>query len=348
MQTSEITAQEAEDQVARACEDLSAAQSRGKILERDHHALELSRREGEVKRESLEDRTLEELGIDLQAEYPNWKKTSSEDALNRETAKAEVAELKTQIKALGNVNIDAIEEEKHLENRNEGLIEQVADIDRARVQLESLIGELEVASRTRFEETFIAVRENFAGPSGLFRQLFGGGSADLFLVPDEDGHVDMLESGIEIKAKPPGKEPRVISQLSGGEKTMAAVALLLAIFKSRPAPFCILDEVDAALDDANVGRFCGTIEQFLGRSHFIIITHNKHTMLTCDRLYGVTQPERGVSKRVTVRVDEVGEDGRISKAATARAIEESVSEAEDFASGGELPVVESPRAVTTT
>ena len=348
MQTSKTAAQTADAQVARACEDLSAAQSRGKILERDHHALELSRREGEVKRESLEDRTLEELSIDLQAEYPAWKETASEHELDRETAKTEVAELKKQIKALGNVNIDAIEEEKHLESRNEGLIEQVADIDRARMQLESLIGELEVASRSRFEETFIAVREHFAGPSGLFRQLFGGGSADLFLVPDEDGHVDMLESGIEIKAKPPGKEPRVISQLSGGEKTMAAVALLLAIFKSRPAPFCILDEVDAALDDANVSRFCGTIEQFLDRSHFIIITHNKQTMLTCDRLYGVTQPERGVSKRVTVRVDEVGEDGRISKAATERAVEESTSDTEDIAMGGELPVVESPRAVTTT
>ncbi|MDP6890525.1 MAG: hypothetical protein QF471_04285, partial [Phycisphaerales bacterium] len=152
--------------------------------------------------------------------------------------------------------------------------------------------------------------------------------------------------GIEIKAKPPGKEPRVISQLSGGEKTMAAVALLLAIFKSRPAPFCILDEVDAALDDTNVGRFCATIDQFLGRSHFIIITHNKQTMLKCDRLYGVTQPERGVSKRVTVRVDEVGEDGRISKAATARAdTERQEPELEE-----ELPIVETAmhRAESTT
>jgi chromosome segregation protein len=195
---------------------------------------------------------------------------------------------------------------------------------------------LEVASRTRFEETFASIREHFAGPKGLFRQLFGGGSADIFLVPDENGNVDMLESGIEIKAKPPGKEPRVISQLSGGEKTMAAVALLLAIFESRPAPFCILDEVDAALDDTNVGRFCATIDQFLNRSHFIIITHNKQTMLECDRLYGVTQPERGVSKRVTVRVDEVGEDGRISKAATARAD----TERQEPELEGELPIVE--------
>ncbi len=155
----------------------------------------------------------------------------------------------------------------------------------------------------------------------MFRQIFGGGSADIYLVPDEDGHVDMLESGIEIKAKPPGKEPRVISQLSGGEKAMTAVALVLAIFRSRPSPFCILDEVDAPLDDANVGRFCTSLEQFLEHSHFIIITHNKRTMLSCDRLYGVTQPQRGVSRQVTVRVDEVSEDGSLSNTAAARAAE---------------------------
>ena len=231
----------------------------------------------------------------------------------------EVTELREQIKQLGNVNIDAIEEEKHLEERNDTLINQVADIDEAASSLAALIAELETASRSRFEETFALIREHFAGRDGLFRQIFGGGSADIYLLPDEDGNIDMLESGIEIKAKPPGKEPRVISQLSGGEKAMAAVALLLAIFRSRPSPFCILDEVDAPLDDANVGRFCKSLEQFLEHSHFIIITHNKRTMLCCDRLYGVTQPQRGVSRQVTVRVDEVGDDGRLSRSAAARA-----------------------------
>ncbi|MDP7029848.1 MAG: chromosome segregation protein SMC [Phycisphaerales bacterium] len=337
LEAGEATVSQVEQALASAREELQAAQARGRILERDHHALELSRREAEINRENLEERTLEELGIDLQIEYEQWKSTATEGDVDRDAAQAEVAELRSQIKALGNVNVDAIEEEKHLEARNEDLIAQVADIDQAREQLEQLIAELEVASRTRFEETFAAVKEHFAGPAGLFRQLFGGGSADLFLVPDENGDVDMLESGIEIKAKPPGKEPRVISQLSGGEKTMTAVALLLAIFKSRPAPFCILDEVDAALDDANVSRFCGTLDQFLDRSHFIVITHNKQTMLACDRLYGVTQPERGVSKRVTVRVDEVGEGGRISAAATQRASEAPAP-----------PVVETPGGVAVT
>jgi len=147
--------------------------------------------------------------------------------------------------------------------------------------------------------------------------LFGGGSADLFLLPlEETGEEDWLESGIEIRAKPPGKEPRLISQLSGGEKTMTAVALLMAIFRSKPAPFCILDEVDAALDEANVERFCATLRPFLERSHFILITHHKRTMQACDILYGVTMPERGVSRRVAVRFDQVGEDGRIASSGT--------------------------------
>ncbi|MCA9309573.1 MAG: hypothetical protein KDA21_00065, partial [Phycisphaerales bacterium] len=112
-------------------------------------------------------------------------------------------------------------------------------------------------------------------------------------------------------AKPPGKEPRTISQLSGGEKTMTAVALLMSIFQSKPSPFCILDEVDAALDDANVERFCHIIRQFLSHCHFIVITHNKRTMQMADQLFGVTMQERGVSRRVVVRFDEVNNDGSI-------------------------------------
>jgi chromosome segregation protein len=128
------------------------------------------------------------------------------------------------------------------------------------------------------------------------------------VVTDE---IDLLESGIEVIAKPPGKEPRSINQLSGGEKTMTAVAMLLAIFRSKPSCFCVLDEVDAALDEANVGRFCGTLELFSQQSRFIVITHNKRTMQAVDKLFGVTMQERGVSKRVEVRFDQVGKDGEI-------------------------------------
>ena len=224
----------------------------------------------------------------------------------------------TTVNGRPGAGINAVEELDALQVRNEGLENQLADIDAAREQLTKLIEELDTISRERFKETFETVRENFAGSGGMFRKLFGGGSADLFLMPDENGETDWLESGVEIRAKPPGKEPRVINQLSGGEKTMTAVALLMAIFKSKPSPFCILDEVDAALDEANVERFCAVVQQFLDRSHFIVITHHKTTMRMCDKLYGVTMPQRGVSRRVSVRFDEVNEQGEIAPEAADR------------------------------
>ncbi|HEX7009970.1 MAG TPA: chromosome segregation protein SMC [Phycisphaeraceae bacterium] len=230
---------------------------------------------------------------------------------------SQIEELRGKIARLGNVNVDAIQEQDELEGKHQELADQVRDIEDAQAQLQQLIQQINEDSRRRFEQTFEQIRENFAGQNGLFRRLFGGGKADLFLQPDEQGHVDVLESGIEILAKPPGKEPCSISQLSGGEKTMTAVALLLAIFKTRPSPYAILDEVDAALDEANVERFTQVIRSFLDRSHFIVITHHKRTMQVCDVLYGITMPERGVSRRVWVRFDQVGADGRIAPEAVA-------------------------------
>jgi chromosome segregation protein len=166
----------------------------------------------------------------------------------------------------------------------------------------------------------------------MFRKLFGGGKADLYLETElmdqtpqigPDGQplpvqkMDVLEAGIEVIARPPGKQPVSISQLSGGEKTMTCVALLLSIFKSKPSPFCILDEVDAALDEANNARFNLIVQEFVQESQFIVITHSKRTMAIADTLYGVTQQEHGVSKRVAVHFDQVGEDGRIAEPAAA-------------------------------
>ena len=306
---------QAGETLAKAAESLHAARARGANVERDVHALEMARREQELKRESLEERSIEELELDLSDAYSDHRSQREDEEfepIDLHEAEAEAAELKEQIRKLGNVNLDAVEELEALQVRNEGLETQLADIDAARDQLISLIEELDTISRERFRETFETVKENFAGSNGMFRKLFGGGSADLFLMPDENGDTDWLESGVEIRAKPPGKEPRVINQLSGGEKTMTAVALLMAIFKSKPSPFCILDEVDAALDEANVERFCAVVKQFLDRSHFIVITHHKTTMRMCDKLYGVTMPQRGVSRRVSVRFDEVDEEGAIA------------------------------------
>lgn len=315
-------------------EDLSKARAHAQHVERDWHSLEVARRELEVKRENLEERTSQELELDLSAEYGEYRTLMADGdviRIDQAEAAAEVDELRSQIKKLGNVNMEAIDEENQLEARNDELIRQVADIDDATQKLTELINTLNEASRERFGEVFTKIQEHFAGQNGMFRKLFGGGRAEVRLMPlikeietpegikkVETDEIDVLESGIEVIAKPPGKEPRSISQLSGGEKTLTAVALLLAIFQSKPSCFCILDEVDAALDDANVGRYCGVVREFTTHSHFIVITHNKKTMQSADRLYGVTMQERGVSTRVTVKFEQVGKDGSIADDGKAR------------------------------
>ncbi|MEQ9616486.1 MAG: chromosome segregation protein SMC [Phycisphaerales bacterium] len=306
---------EAIDRATELGELVSSARERATQHERDWNSLELSKRELEVRRENVEERTLEELAIDVSLEYIDYLGIIGPGDLapiDREASVAEADELRKEIRKLGNVNLDAIEEEASLEERNEDLIQQVADIDRARDQLETLIDRLNVASRERFRHAFETIQANFTGRDGMFRKLFGGGRAEIRLIPDEEtGEIDWLESGVEVTAKPPGKEPRAISQLSGGEKTLTAVALLMSIFQSKPSPFCVLDEVDAALDDANVERYCRVVHEFLDRCHFIVITHNKRTMQTADQLYGVTMQERGVSKRVNVKFDDVSQGGHI-------------------------------------
>lgn len=322
--------EEATEQLGSLSEHVSRAREEAQRIERNWHSLEVARREVEVKREHTEERTLEELGLDVSAEYEEYRlilSVGDMQLLDVEEATQECESLRAEIKKLGNVNLDSIEEEGQLEGKNETLIAQVADMDEAKTRLSELIEKLNVASKERFEETFTAVRDNFAGANGMFRQLFGGGKAEVRLMPlvkeingekVQTDEIDMLESGVEVIARPPGKEPRSINQLSGGEKTMTAVALLLSIFQTKPSCFCILDEVDAALDDANVDRYCNVVRSFVDRSHFIVITHNKRTMAEADRLYGITMQERGVSKRVTVKVDDVHADGSIKKDAAAQ------------------------------
>lgn len=333
LETARVEAEQAGDRSRELAERVGAAGERVRHLERDWNSLEVTRREIEVRRETIEERTQEDLSLDLSAVYPEWRAerdaaTDDHEPFDPEMTASRIEELRKEIRSLGNVNIDAIDEESQLEARNEDLAQQVADIDDARVKLESLIEQLDNASRERFRETFEAIQGNFAGSAGMFRKLFGGGSAEVRLMPDpETGKTDWLESGIEVVARPPGKQPRTLSQLSGGEKTMTAVALLMAIFKSRPSPFCVLDEVDAALDEANVERFCSVLHQFLDHSHFIVITHNKRTMHFADQLQGVTMQERGVSKRVSVRFEDVGKGGQIrASASEPEAADESAEE----------------------
>ena len=219
-----------------------------------------------------------------------------DEPIDLEAAAQEVEDLKQKIHRLGNVNLDAITEQDELEQRAEYLSVQLKDLTDSRSQLEQLIAKINKESEERFRSNFEAIQENFGD---LFRKLFGGGRAEIVL-EDPD---DILECGIEIVARPPGKQLRSISLMSGGEKTMTAVALLLAIFKSKPSPFCLLDEVDAALDEANVERFNLVVKEFLSESQFVIITHSRRTMSIADVIYGITMQEQGVSKKVSVRFD---------------------------------------------
>ncbi len=173
--------------------------------------------------------------------------------------------------------------------------------------MEDLILKLNEESKRRFVEAFELVRKHF---QELFRKLFGGGKADLVLTNPED----VLESGVDIIARPPGKETQSISLLSGGEKAMTAMSLIMAVFRSHPSPFTIMDEADAALDEANNERYTRLIREFLAYSQFIVITHSKRTMSIGDVLYGVTMQEAGVSKRVAVRFQDESE-ARVEKVA---------------------------------
>jgi len=335
-------------------------------IESTIHGLHIEQREVEVKAEAVVQRGQEQLDLDVvqayaeaivardaderesdaqeadQAEEEAVAEEAEEDGeaeadgeiqqadpfdIDWEVVEEQIKDLRGKISRLGNVNLDAIDELEELENRHDDLRQQLEDIAQAKTDLEELITRINDDSRTRFEATFEQIKENFAGQNGMFRKLFGGGRADLFLVPDEEGNVDVLESGIEIVARPPGKEPQSISLLSGGEKTMTAVALLMSIFQAKPSPFCILDEVDAALDDANVERFVGVVRSFLDHSHFIIITHHKRTMQAGDVLYGITMQERGVSKRVAVNFNQVSADGQISQDAIKAQDQEDKAEA---------------------
>ncbi len=257
------------------------------------HERQMAIRELEVKRDALVGRIKEELDIDLVERHAGYQHAEQD----WESVRAEINELRTKIQRLGNVNLDAIQELEELTPRYDHLTAQRADLQDAILRLEALIAELDAESKSRFSTAFAQIQTNF---QDLFRKLFGGGKADIVLENPEQP----LECGIEIVARPPGKEPQTIALLSGGERTMTAVALLLAVFRSRPSPFAILDEVDAALDEANTDRFNRVLQEFLSQSQFVVITHSKRTMAGADVLYGVTMEEPGVSKRVSVRFEE--------------------------------------------
>lgn len=220
-----------------------------------------------------------------------------DDSISQSRLYSEVNACKKAIKDLGNINIDAIEEYEEVKERYDFLKSQQKDLVDAKEQLNDVIKELEVQMRDKFVEEFASIRVKF---NEVFKKLFNGGNGDVYL-EDED---DALNSNIEITVQPPGKKLSKITLLSGGEKALTAIALLFAILKTKPTPFCILDEIEAALDDVNINRFSQYLKEFSRETQFIVITHRKGTMECADTLYGATMEEKGVTKLVSLKLSD--------------------------------------------
>jgi chromosome segregation protein len=294
------------------------------VLQSQQHKVEVTLARLRHERQTLCERMQDDYGIDLAAAAGEEQvigeagpagqapPQTTMPASEREAVEREIAELRNQINNIGAINLEALDELEQLEARFEKLSSQYRDLVDSKAALDRIIQRINVDSRQLFLTTLETIRGHF---QELFRRLFGGGEADIVV----DEAEDVLECGIEIVAKPPGKEACSISLLSGGEKTLTCVALLLAVFRSKPSPFCVLDEVDAALDEANIGRFISVLKEFLSFTQFVVVTHSKRTMAGADTLYGVTMEESGISKRVSVRFEEVSEDGQISLSALRRA-----------------------------
>lgn len=231
--------------------------------------------------------------------YHSAEALKTNSSLSFNDMKKRIEELKGTIKSLGDVNINAVEQYNELMERYELLTGQHADLTEAAEVLVGIIEELDTEMRKQFEIQFQEINSRF---NKVFKELFGGGRGTIELVEGED----ILLAGINIIAQPPGKKLQNMMQLSGGEKALAAIALLFAIQSLKPSPFCLLDEIEAALDDSNVGRYADYLHKLTKDTQFIVITHRRGTMNTADILYGITMQEKGVSTLVSVNLLDVG------------------------------------------
>jgi chromosome segregation protein len=288
----------AQEETARR-QDLQAADESLKLIRQQIEAAHGQRSEFEValvksqaELKFLDETSNKELGVpaaDLVA--ATAENEAEPDLIETERA---YNELRSKIENLGPINPQALEEFDEAQQRQDFLSSQRQDLLDSIRDTERAIQEIDVVSKSRFEEAFVAINENF---KVAFQTLFGGGSGEMRLTDESNA----LESGIDIIASPPGKKLQNILLLSGGEKALAALSLLMAIFKYQPSPFCVLDEVDAPLDEANIGRMMNLIKEMAIDTQFIIITHSKKTMEAAQAMYGVTMQEAGVSKLVSVR-----------------------------------------------
>ncbi len=273
---------------------LSGAREQNDAVRTRSSSLEVRRAEDRARRQNQIERVTSEYGVTvhdiIEAPEPQWPGEKP----TADTIETSIAEIRTKIDAMGPVNLIAIEEYKELEERYSFLTAQEQDLVTSKDQLMEMIRKINRTTSEMFRSTFEQVNVNF---EMMFQKLFNGGTAKLVLVNEED----VLECGIEIIARPPGKRLQNVSLLSGGERTMTAVALLFAIYMIRPSPFCLLDEMDAALDEANIGRFVAVLEGFLAQSQFVVITHNRRTIACASCVYGITMPEKGISKIVSMK-----------------------------------------------
>ena len=353
-----------DERIEDAHSDIAEIEQKGQNLTRELEKLEadIKKRSGDVagKQNGIKKRTeelskvqtvLEKIQIELvQSEteirniQDNFRDTHSRDLMEFEeriftiTAQAsdlreQLATARSQMRELGSVNLMAPEEFAETKERYEFLSNQIADMEKTRKDLENLAIEIRTESSELFMRTYNRIKKNF---HNMFRRLFGGGRAELQL----SDHNHVLESGIEIFAQPPGKKLEHISLLSGGERSMTAVALLFATYMVKPSPFCLLDEIDAALDEANVGRFVQLLREFGTTSQFIIITHNKKTVAGAGTLLGVTMEESGVTKLISVRIENE-EVAKINAAPPQRSLWDGdssfVEEETEAEEGRELP-----------
>lgn len=294
-----VQCEQAQQRLHASKQTITTLESQGEIfrdqikrLETDNYQYNVQLAQYAVTRQTLESELLERHQLSMEEGVEQAKASGKVyDHLEKK-----LRALRQEMDEMGSINMTAIEECEQQKSRYADLSKQIEDLILTKQELVKIIAELDTDSRKMFKETFEKIRVNF---QKNFTILFNGGEADLQFTESED----VLEAGIEIIAKPPGKQMRSISLLSGGEKCMTAMALLFAIFEVKPAPFCILDEIDAPLDDTNIERFVNVLKQFIDRCQFMIITHNKRTMAIADVLFGVSMEEKGVSKLLALEFD---------------------------------------------
>ena len=281
-----------EEQMHEAVQKIKSANMTIDDITSERHRFDVSRSRFEVELKNLQENMWNEYELSYSNALEFFDSSLSLNYLNDQ-----IKTLKNEIQSLGDVNVNAIESYKDLHERFVFLDRQKDDLLLAKEDLKSIIKNINKTMEKRFKEEFAVINSYF---NEVFIRLFGGGKAQLVL-QDED---DVLECGIEIVAQPPGKKLQNLSLLSGGEKALTAIAILFAILKHKPTPFCVLDEIDAALDENNIYSFAQFLKEFSSHTQFVLITHRKGTMESSDVLYGIAMEEKGVSKMISVKLDD--------------------------------------------